>query len=102
MWMWGLCAKGMENSIVKISLLKNYRNQQVIINKYQNEDELTQREGFVFKKVQLAGEMLSFIINEHNSFTIQLVESAKLYKDESFQNFFVLENDTQRLEIYFP
>lgn len=97
----GLCIEGMENSVVKLAILYMYDHRQVIINIY-DEDELSQRDGFYFEKVQLTEEMLTFIINEHNSFVIEIVESARLYKDNSFQNFFVLENGTRQIEIYFP
>lgn len=102
MRLWGVCVQSMEKQITNLSSLVNYRNRQVILNYYDKEDFLYKRDGFHFTVIHLSAQYLSFIKANGSNYTISFSEFPTAWMNDDFQNFFILRNGTERLEIYFP
>jgi hypothetical protein len=81
--------------------LLHYKNRQIIINEYVDE-ELTNRNGFFIDEINLKGNDLLFIKNGQLLYQIDLPINFVLRKDGSFPNFYVIELGPVRTEIYFP
>ncbi|MEO2075585.1 MAG: hypothetical protein ABGX20_09285 [Bacillus sp. (in: firmicutes)] len=93
----------MENQLNDLSILISYRNRQVILNFYQDEDFLWERDGFHFESIELENEQLMFSKgNGDKVFTIPLKKYVSAIRDTQFPNYFILRNGEERLEIYFP
>lgn len=102
MWMWRVCAKGMEKQITDLTVLKKYQNRQVIINYYLNEDYLDERIGFHFLNISIAEECVAFSMENKNYFTISLAEFPNVYLNDDFQNYYIFRNSSNHVEVYFP
>jgi hypothetical protein len=59
MRLWRLCTKDMEKQLNNLSILSNYQNRQVILNYYQDEEMMVQRDGFHFQSIQVTDSALS-------------------------------------------
>jgi len=59
MRLWRLCTKDMEKQLNNLSILSNYQNRQVILNYYQDEEMMVQRDGFHFQSIQVTDSSLS-------------------------------------------
>ena len=59
MRLWRLCTKDMEKQLNNLSILSNYQNRQVILNYYQDEEMMVQRDGFHFQNIQVTDSALS-------------------------------------------
>ncbi|MDQ1146201.1 hypothetical protein QE429_003028 [Bacillus sp. SORGH_AS 510] len=93
----------MENQLNDLSILTSYRNRQVILNYYQDEDFLWRRDGFHFESIQLENEQLMFSKPDgDNVFTISLKKYGRAIRDTQFPNYFILLCCGERLGIYFP
>jgi hypothetical protein len=49
----------MEKQLNNLSILSNYQNRQVILNYYQDEEMMVQRDGFHFQSIQVTDSALS-------------------------------------------
>lgn len=104
MWLWRVCATGMEKIITDLTVFEGYKDRQVVLNYYKDEDFLYDREGFHFHAVQFEKEFdqLKFTKIDGSDWTLSLKDYPKKYLDSQFPNYYVLTNGTDRLEIYFP
>ncbi|WP_102347668.1 hypothetical protein [Bacillus sp. Marseille-P3661] len=91
----------MEKQLENLEILKGYQNRQVVLNYYQDEDFLWKREGFHFKSIKLSTDKLEFI-NDESIYIITLKDFPVYFMITDFQNYFSLQNGTDRVEIYFP
>ncbi len=85
-----------------ISILSNYRNRQVIINEYQEEDFLENRTGFHFETIVVLENSISFQRKNNNDFILKLEKTSCFLANNDFQNYYILKNGSNRIEIYFP
>jgi hypothetical protein len=92
----------MEKPLKDLSALTNYQNRQVILNYYQDEDLLYERDCFHFVSIQLTETALTFIKSGGISFTIELKDYPQVYINTDFPNYYTLKNNQNLLEIYFP
>lgn len=84
------------------SILANYRNRQVIINEYQEEDFLENRTGFHFETIVVTENSILFQRMNNNDFILTLEKTSCFVANDDFQNYYILKNDSNRVEIYFP
>ncbi|QCJ42455.1 hypothetical protein FAY30_11320 [Bacillus sp. S3] len=92
----------MEKQLDDLSIFEEYRDRQVILNYYQDDDFLSKRDGFHFVSIQFADGQLLFFKNDGNSTAISLQEFQTRVINSDFQNYYVCRNGRDRLEIYFP
>ena len=92
----------MEKQLKDLSALTSYQNTQVILNYFQDEDLLYQRDGFHFVSIQLTETALIFIKSDEISITIELKDYPQVYINTDFPNYYTLKNNRNLLEIYFP
>ncbi|MDQ0199418.1 hypothetical protein [Neobacillus ginsengisoli] len=92
----------MEKKIENLTIFTKYQHLQVILNYYLDEDMLVQRDGFHFESIQITADCLSFLGKNGGDFTINLKDYPEKCVNTDFQNFYILRNNTSRLEIYFP
>lgn len=93
----------MEKQIKDLTILEGYYNQQVILNYYNVDDFLWKRDGFHFDSIQLINEKLLLFSKEDGHYlTIPLENYETIACNNEFQNYFILRNGEERLEIYFP
>lgn len=102
MWLWRICAAGMEKKIKDLFILETFKNRQVILNYYSDVDFLEKRDGFFFQSLKISEGSLLFTKKEATCCRISIENYPDVYKDNQFPNFFVLKNNSDRLEIYFP
>ncbi|MBU8878322.1 hypothetical protein BGM26_04885 [Bacillus sp. FJAT-29790] len=79
----------METKLENIQLLLHFKNQQVILKFYEN-DELIQREGIEFESVSIIGSQSQFKKGDKIQYSLQL------------NNYFSLENSVLKVDLYFP
>ncbi len=101
MWLRRLCAKSMEK-LIDVTILEKYKNRQVIINVYVDEDYLNERHGFHFQSVTVTESGLAFIRKEKTDFLIAMDQAARFYVNNDFQNYYILRVESKRIEVYFP
>jgi hypothetical protein len=92
----------MEKQISDLQILETYQNRQVILNYYQDEELLIQRDGFFFQSIKYTKESLSFLKINGTTISINLKEYPTNFINTDFQNYYTLRNQTDKLEIYFP
>lgn len=92
----------MEKQSADLTILKDYRKRQVILNYYRDEDFLWQRDGFHFESVETADNVLMFTKGDGSIKKIPLKNYPSSFVDNSFPNYFIFRNGEDRLEIYFP
>jgi hypothetical protein len=102
MWLWRICAAGMEKKLKDLVVLEAFKNRQVVLNYYCDDDYLVKREGFSFQSLKLSYGSLVFTKKDETNFRITIENYPEVYKESQFPNFYVLRNNTDRLEIYFP
>lgn len=96
-----VCVAGMEKAVNILSKLSNYQNRQVILNYYQD-DLLEDRDGFHFQTIKQENEQLTFIKQNGKTITINLKAYPEKHINTDFQNYYTLQNNSHKLEIYFP
>ncbi len=99
--MWGVCITSMETTLANIHSLSQFKNQQVIINFYE-EDELVQREGLFFESLQIVDCLLQFSKEGMIVFALPFDGFMYFTQRTEFKNFYFLEKDNKRVELYFP
>ncbi|MBO0961121.1 hypothetical protein J1P26_15575 [Neobacillus sp. MM2021_6] len=93
----------MEKQLTDLTIFEGYKNRQVILNYYQDDDYLWKRDGFHFASIQLANEKLLFLKKDGSTSQIALQEYKTMASNSDFQNYYVFHYDVHtRLEIYFP
>ncbi|MEH7436615.1 hypothetical protein V7182_03890 [Neobacillus drentensis] len=92
----------MEKQLSDLSIFESYRNRQVILNYYQDEDFLWKRDGFHFESIQFGSEQLLFLKENGSTISVPIYEYKTAVINTQFPNFFILRNGEDRLEIYFP
>ncbi|MDR6123672.1 hypothetical protein QFZ87_003269 [Bacillus sp. SLBN-46] len=92
----------MEKQLSDLSIFESYRNRQVILNYYQDEDFLWKRDGFHFESIQIGTEQLLFLKGNHSKLSVPINDYKTAVINTQFPNFFILRNSGDRLEIYFP
>jgi len=92
----------MEKQLSNLSIFESYRNRQVILNYYQDEDFLWKRDGFHFDSIQFGSNQLQFIKGSESIISVPIFEYTIAVINTQFPNFFILRNGEDRLEIYFP
>ncbi|WP_442596063.1 hypothetical protein [Neobacillus sp. D3-1R] len=81
--------------------IMNYKNRQIIINEYMDE-ELFKRNGFFFKEIIITDHKMYVYKDEQLLYELAIPNRLHFRKDGSFPNYFVMEWETFRTEIYFP
>ncbi|CAG9607114.1 hypothetical protein [Pseudoneobacillus rhizosphaerae] len=84
-----------------LNRLVKYKERQTIINEY-HDDELVNRCGFHFDKIQTDNNSILFMKECKPLRQIDLPAHFKIRKDSQFPNFYVVEWDVSVIEIYFP
>jgi hypothetical protein len=92
----------LEKQIDGLQVLEIYQNRQVILNYYQDEELLIQRDGFFFHSIKQTIDSLTFFKNDGTTQSINLKEYPTNFINTDFQNYYTLRNQTDKLEIYFP
>ncbi|MDM5330206.1 hypothetical protein [Neobacillus sp. CF12] len=92
----------MEKPLNDLSILTNYQNRQVILNYYQDEDLLYKRDGFYFHTIKVTEIAIIFTKEDGPDFTINRKDYPHAYINTDFPNYFILKNNTDVLQIYFP
>ena len=92
----------MEKQLSNLSIFESYRNRQVILNYYQDEDFLWKRDGFHFDSIQFGSNQLQFIKGSDSIISVPINDYKTAVINTQFPNFFILRNGEDRLEIYFP
>ncbi|WP_102275254.1 hypothetical protein [Cytobacillus massiliigabonensis] len=90
----------METALNIINSLIQFKNQQVIINFYE-EDELIQREGLFFESIQIVDYQVQFSKGGIIVFSLSFEGYMKFSQRTEFKNYYSLEKDSQRVELYF-
>ncbi|NWQ39572.1 hypothetical protein MLOOGBEN_02520 [Bacillus sp. EB106-08-02-XG196] len=92
----------MEKQLNDLSLLSNYQNRQVILNYYQDEEMMVQRDGFHFQKIQVTVSSLIFTKIDGTLVKIDTTDYPHASINTDFQNYYTLRNHENHLDIYFP
>ncbi|MEH7501069.1 hypothetical protein V7152_03350 [Neobacillus drentensis] len=92
----------MEKQLKDFTVFESYQNRQVILNYYNDEDYLWKRDGFHFNSIRLLNEQLLISKKDGNILTLSLKYYDTVASNSEFQNFYILRNGEERLEIYFP
>ncbi|MEH7112283.1 hypothetical protein V7124_07860 [Neobacillus niacini] len=92
----------MEKQLSNTALFATYQHRQVILNYYQDEDILYKRDGFYFLTIQVTDSALTFLMKDSTFTTIDLTEYPLVFMSADFQNYYILRNSLEKLEIYFP
>ncbi len=101
MWLWGGSITCIETVLNKLDSLKRFKNQQVIINFYE-EEELIQREGLFFDSLQIVGRQIQFIKGSTIVLSIPFGGYMNFSQRTEFKNYYSLEKGNKRVELYFP
>jgi hypothetical protein len=88
--------------IIDYSCFIQYKDRQVVLNYYQDDDFLWKRDGFCFDSIQLTNGQLLFIKNDSTLETINLAEFEWAVVNTDFPNCYMFQNGMDILEIYFP
>jgi hypothetical protein len=83
-----------------ISEIVKFKNQQLVVNTY-HEDELIKRDGFWFEKVLEDQGELKFFKEELLLLSLNM-NGKEVRKEPVFKNFYTLNENNNRIEIYFP
>lgn len=102
MRLWRICTASMEKKLKDLFVLEAFKNRQVILNYYSDVDFLVKRDGFSFQSLKLTDGSLLFTKKDDTCCKITIENYPDVYIDNQFPNFYVLRNNTDRLEIYFP
>ncbi|MDR6998295.1 hypothetical protein [Neobacillus niacini] len=81
--------------------ITNFHHRQVVVNTYVDE-ELVNRDGFVFDSVHLENDSLLFIKDAKTLFRIDSLTGMILKKEAIFKNYYSLNGENKKIEIYFP
>jgi hypothetical protein len=92
----------MEKQIMDLTIFTTYKQCQVVLNYYQEDELLIQRNGFNFETIQIRDDRLSFMVKGSQYFTIDFNEYPEKIVNIDFPNYYTLRNNTNRLDIYFP
>ncbi|MDP4104812.1 MAG: hypothetical protein Q8935_07650 [Bacillota bacterium] len=92
----------MEKKLKDLYVLDAFNNRQVVLNYYNDVDFLVKRDGFSFQSLKLSDGTLTFTKKDETCFKVTIENYPDVYVDNQFPNFYVLRNNTDRLEIYFP
>ncbi len=93
--------EGMEKQMKDLTILCDYKNRQVILN-YYCEDELISRDGKDFDSIYVHHGSIYFIKHKKQVLTINSRKYQNALIGEGFQNYYVMRRDEERLDIYFP
>jgi hypothetical protein len=83
-----------------IKELTKFQNCQVVVNTY-SDDELIKRDGFWFEQINVDQGFLHFFKEGKVVFRVQ-IEGKTIKKEPVFKNYFSINENSQRIEIYFP
>ncbi|GHH96893.1 hypothetical protein [Neobacillus kokaensis] len=92
----------MEKQFNDLTIFEEYRNRQVVLNYYQDDDFLWKRDCFHFESIQVDIRKLIFFKKNGIIVEIPLMEYTSAVINNDFQNYYIFKNGTDRLEIYFP
>lgn len=86
----------------QLDILTEYKEHQVVVNTYDIDGALCDRDGFYFEELRVFPSQLAFVRKDQSIFTIELDGSYIFYKSEDFQHHYILQFSNQRTELYFP
>lgn len=92
----------MEKQLSDFSCFAEYRNRQIVLNYYQDDDFLWKRDGFHFESVKLAEEKLIFLKKDGQVAAVHLGDFDEVVINTDFPNYYICRKYSDRLEIYFP
>ncbi|WP_026576529.1 hypothetical protein [Bacillus sp. UNC438CL73TsuS30] len=78
-----------------------FHHRQVVVNTYVDE-ELVKRDGFWFEEMIMIGSTIAFIKEGKTINVIELPDGIELKKEEVFKNYYSLNIENKKIEIYFP
>lgn len=99
--MWRVCITRMETKLTTVQSLIQFKNQQVIINFYED-DELVKREGFFFDSIHIVDSQLQFTKSESLIFSLPLEIGINFSQQYGFKNYYSIIKGADRVELYFP
>lgn len=85
-----------------LTVITKYQNRQVVVNWYDEDDFLFERDGFSFEEIKSQTDSLIFFRFNKKCFSIFLDESLTFSNSSDFANHYILHKGTKRVEIYFP
>ncbi|MED4205064.1 hypothetical protein [Neobacillus mesonae] len=92
----------MEQPLHDFTIFEDYRNRQVVLNYYQEDDFLWKRDGFHFETIHVNGKILLFFKKDGRTVELPLTNFTAAAINSDFQNYYIFKNGKCRLEIYFP
>jgi transposase len=101
MWLWGVRTTSMERIGIDLIFFEEYRNHQVILNYYAEDDFLSKREGFHFTSIKVDHNQIIFK-RKQGAFIVSLEEFPSVSKNHDFPNYYTFYELNLRLEMYFP
>lgn len=102
MWMWRLCSKSMENQITGLDQIKTYHDRQVVLNYYDEDDFLHQRDGLYFNSIQIDEELILFMKDKQVAYQLSRNEYPHFKVLTDFNHHYLFYNDLYHVDIYFP
>ncbi|MED1467836.1 hypothetical protein [Bacillus salipaludis] len=81
--------------------MTKFHHRQVVVNTYVDE-ELVKRDGFWFDEMIMNGSTIAFIKEGKTVNVIELPKGIILKKEEVFKNYYSLNIENKKIEIYFP
>jgi len=91
----------MERIVIDLISFEKYRDRQVILNYYEEDDFLWRREGFHFTSIKVDHEQIIFK-RKQGAVIVSLEEFPNVLKNHDFLNFYTFYDLNRRLEMYFP
>ncbi|MBI0575925.1 hypothetical protein IEC97_01015 [Neobacillus cucumis] len=81
--------------------ITKFHHRQVVVNTYVDE-ELVKRDGFWFEEIIMNGSTLAFMKEGKTVNEIELTDGIELNKEAVFKNYYSLNIEKKKIEIYFP
>ncbi|MDQ6599248.1 hypothetical protein E2K98_22035 [Bacillus salipaludis] len=81
--------------------MTKFHHRQVVVNTYVDE-ELVKRDGFWFEDIIMNGSILAFRKEGKTVNVIELPDGIELKTEAVFKNYYSLNIENKKIEIYFP
>lgn len=91
-----------EEQMDVLTKIKRYKNRQVVINCYDEEDSLIDRNGFHFDSIQTDNERVMFLKHDELIYSFSLIEFPESKIMNDFTDYYAFYNKHNRICIYFP
>jgi len=92
----------MNKKNVALTEIIKYRNRQVVLNYYDNDEFLFKREGFFFDSIEIKENHLNFSQKDTYIFSLSLIDFPASRIMSDFANHYAIYNNYNVIYIYFP